>query len=53
MSHITHEIGAAAANSASAPIRQIWAQAIFGIGVGLTVAWVCFLGYGLVAVASW
>jgi hypothetical protein len=29
-------------------IHQIWPQAVVGIGLGVTAAWMCFLGYGLV-----
>lgn len=53
MSDIGHKTSMAAVGSAAKPlIRRIWARAIFGIGVGLTVAWVCFLGYGLVALTK-
>jgi hypothetical protein len=30
------------------PIHQIWPKAMVGIGLGVTAAWMCFLGYGLV-----
>ena len=51
MKDITHEISAAAANSASAPkplVHRIWPQALVGVGLGVTVARTCILAYGFV-----
>ena len=49
---ITHETRADATDLASVPesrIHRILPQAMVGIGLGFTVAWVCVLGYGFIA----
>jgi hypothetical protein len=49
---ITHETRADATDLAPVPesrIHRILPQAMVGIGLGLTVAWVCVLGYGFIA----
>jgi hypothetical protein len=51
MSEVTKESGALAPNSQHArklPVHQIWPTAVIAFGLGLTAAWICFLGYGLV-----
>ena len=45
------------AASRSAPAAQplfhrIWPPAIIALGLGLTAAWICVLGYGLVSVIT-
>jgi hypothetical protein len=30
------------------PLARIWPQAIVTLGLGLSVVWTCFLGYGFV-----
>jgi hypothetical protein len=49
MSDITPDFSAAAARSsprAEPLIHRLWPQAIIGIGLGVTGAWICILGYG-------
>jgi hypothetical protein len=51
MSEVTKESGVLAPNSQPArrlPVRRIWPTAVIAFGLGLTAAWICFLGYGLV-----
>jgi hypothetical protein len=51
MSEATKESGVFAPNSQPASrllVRQIWPTAVIAFGLGLTAAWICFLGYGLV-----
>jgi hypothetical protein len=48
---LTHETRADATDLASVPesrIHRILPQAMVGIGLGLTVAWTCLLGYGFI-----
>ena len=33
-------------------IRRIWAPAMIALGLGLTAAWACLLGYGLVSLIA-
>jgi hypothetical protein len=51
MNEITKEYGVLAPNSQPArrvAVRGIWPAAAIAFGLGLTAAWICFLGYGLV-----
>ena len=52
MSEITYEAAPTADKpsvpAATADVRQIWPKAVIAFGLGLTAAWICFLGYGLV-----
>ena len=50
MSDIRYEAAPTAdATPNCAPIvRQIWPQAVIILGLGLSAAWICFLGYGIV-----
>jgi hypothetical protein len=51
VSNTTHNIDPASAHAvprAKAIIHRILPQTIVGIGLGVTAAWMCFLGYGLV-----
>ena len=48
---------ATAADSLSAPAVQplfyrIWPRAMIALGLGLTAAWTCLLGYGLVSLIT-
>jgi hypothetical protein len=50
MSNITQETSPATAHSvpqAEPLVHRIWLQAIVGMGLGVTVAWTCFLGYAV------
>jgi hypothetical protein len=46
MSEITYETAPAVSNSSAAAIPVI--IAVIAFGLGLTAAWVCLLGYGVV-----
>jgi hypothetical protein len=51
MSEVTKEFGVFARNSQPTrrlAVPQIWPTAVLAFGLGLTAAWICFLGYGLV-----
>jgi hypothetical protein len=51
MSEITYETAPAVSNSSAAAIPvidRIWPIAVIAFGLGLTAAWVCLLGYGVV-----
>ena len=51
VSEITHQESDAAADSAPAAkrfVHRISPSVIVGVGLGLTAAWVCCLGYGLI-----
>ena len=51
MSEVTKECGVFGPNaqpSRKLVVRQIWPTAVVAFGLGLTAAWICFLGYGLV-----
>jgi len=33
-------------------LQRIWPQAMIALGLGLTAAWTCLLGYGLVSLIA-
>lgn len=45
---LTQTANAPAAQPPSAVLDRLWAPAILASGVGLTAAWIFFLGYGLI-----
>ena len=48
MSEITYRVSAPTSAARNASIYGIWPLAVIGLGLGLSVAWTCLLGYGLV-----
>ena len=52
MSEITYEASPTAeahAEAAREPFsRRVWPTGVIAFGIGLTAAWMCLLGYGLV-----
>jgi hypothetical protein len=50
MSEIAYEAAPAADIATARTIHRVWPLAVIAFGLGLTAAWVCLLGYGMVEI---
>ena len=56
MSEFTYKVAAPvdkpSATAAAPVIYRVWPTAVIAFGLGLTAAWICLLGYGLVRIVE-